>query len=134
MEASERDSTNDWVLGPDERPPSVQELVERIDQAVAAARASEGAVEVVGEAAIRAAERARQAVEQANRAAEQAERSAVTAERAGAMLANGRGIGAATVGAPGTPPARKGGDLYDDERMRSFVLRADRVAARLRAL
>jgi hypothetical protein len=121
MEESERDSTDDWQLGPDERPPSVQELLARIDGAVASARASEGAVEVVGEAAIKAAERARLAVEQAHTAAEAAHRSAELAERASAML-------------PHSGNGSSHGALVEDERMRNFTLRADRLVARLRAL
>jgi hypothetical protein len=68
MEGSERDSTQDWLLPESARPPSVAELSQRIDEAVATARASEAAVMVVGEAALDAAEQARRAAELAERA------------------------------------------------------------------
>jgi hypothetical protein len=68
MEGSERDSTQDWLLPESARPLSVAELSQRIDEAVATARASEAAVMVVGEAALDAAEQARRAAELAERA------------------------------------------------------------------
>ena len=79
--------------------------------------------ESAAEAAIEAASRARDAVEQAMRAAEHARRSAELAERAsGTMLETRR---RRTV-LPRTQP--------EDESLRSFSDRADRVVARLRAL
>ncbi len=68
MESDERDSTSDWVLPGDARPPLVSELVARIDEALATARASEAAVMTVGAAAIDAAEQAKRAAELAERA------------------------------------------------------------------
>ena len=53
----------DWALPERSRPPLLGELVERIDEALATARASEAAVMTVGAAAIEAAEQARRAAE-----------------------------------------------------------------------
>ena len=109
MEAAERDSTRDWELPDDARPPLVSELVARIDEAVATARSSEAAVMSVGAAAIDAAE--------------QAKRAADLAERASAML--GRTEGA-------KPPRRERAE--GDDSLRDFSARADRLAARLKQL
>ena len=68
MEGSERDSTQDWLLPESARPPLLAELAQRIDEAVATARASEAAVMAVGAAALDAAEQARRAAELAERA------------------------------------------------------------------
>jgi hypothetical protein len=122
MDPSERDSTQDWLLPPDSAPPLLGELVERIDDALRVAYASESAVESAGAAATDAAERARSAMEQAQRAAEQAYRSAEFAERASVAMLEARRHRAA----PGTP--------VEDPGLRSFSDRADRVVARLRAL
>lgn len=58
----------EWRLRDDSRPPLIGELVERIDEALATARASEAAVMTVGAAALDAAEQARRAAELAERA------------------------------------------------------------------
>src|SRR5262245_26584316 len=68
MPVPERDSTRDWELPEEARPPLVTELVARIDEALATARASEAAVMTVGAAAIDAAEQAKRAAELAERA------------------------------------------------------------------
>lgn len=126
MEGGERDTTQDWLIGEGAAPPLLGELVERIDDALRIARSSEEAVRTVGEsaaeAAIEAASRARDAVEQAMRAAEHARRSAELAERASSTMLETR---RRTV-LPRTQP--------EDESLRSFSDRADRVVARLRAL
>ena len=106
MEASERDSTRDWLLPGQSRPPLIGELEDRIDEALATARASEAAVMTVGAAALDAAE-------QAKRAAELAERASA------AMLA-----------APPPQPEPAAGD----ERLRDFHARADFIASRLQRL
>jgi hypothetical protein len=62
------DTTQDWRLPDSARPPLIGELVERIDEALATARASEAAVMTVGAAALDAAEQARRAAELAERA------------------------------------------------------------------
>ena len=64
----ERDDTQDWLLPPGARPPTVSELETRIDEALVVARASEEAVRVVGDAAIDAARQARRAADLAVRA------------------------------------------------------------------
>jgi hypothetical protein len=142
MEASERDSTQDWVLSPEATPPRIGELVARIDRAVEAAQSSEAAVTVVGEAAIKAAERSRDAVVQAGRAAEQAQRSAELAERASATVlemkdpapSNGsaRPSDSAAEAAASADPT--GGEDSPRDSLERFTLRADRVVARLQAL
>jgi hypothetical protein len=109
MEGSDRDSTRDWVISGDAAPPLIGELVDRIDEALAIARASEKAVMTVGAAALDAAE--------------QAHRSAELAERASAAMLDDRRRQAPPVGADS-----------EDDRMRGFSERADRVVARLRAL
>jgi hypothetical protein len=123
MEASERDSTQDWLLPEEATPPLLGELVERIEEALDVAHASEAAVEAVGVAATDAAGRARDAVEQARLAAEQAYRSAEFAERAAAAILDER-------------RRRTPGEAayLEDAALRSFSERADRVVARLRAL
>ncbi|MGB7589018.1 MAG: hypothetical protein WBM00_09955 [Solirubrobacterales bacterium] len=68
MTASRSDCTGEWTLPDDARPPLIGELVARIDEAVATARASEAAVMTVGAAALDAAEQARRAAELAERA------------------------------------------------------------------
>jgi hypothetical protein len=104
MEAPRRDDTQDWLLPERARPPLLSELVTRIDEALATARASEAAVMTVGAAALDAAEQAR-------RAAELAE------EASAAMLRT-----------------RSTSDENEDEGLRDFSARADRVAARLQQL
>jgi hypothetical protein len=113
MSESMLQSTESWDLPASARPPLLGELVERIDEALATARASEAAVMTVGAAALDAAE-------QAKRAAELAERASA------AMSPTPPSI--RTTPANGDPPgAGRGG-------MDSFSARADRVAERLRRL
>ncbi len=106
MEAPRRDTTQDWLLPEHARPPLLSELVTRIDVALATARASEAAVMTVGAAALDAAEQAR--------------RAADLAEQASAAMLG----------------AQSGSDADDgeDDGLRDFSVRADRVAARLREL
>ena len=105
------DATQEWVLPAEKTPPTVSELVERIDEALATARASEAAVMTVGAAALDAAE-------QAKRAAELAERASVTM-----LSSTGRWRPA------GRPAGPSSGDPLDD-----FSARADMVAERLSRL
>lgn len=109
MEGSERDSTADWLLPADAAPPRIDELEARIDEAVETARASEAAVRIASAAAVDAAGEARRAAELAERASE-------------AALAAGQ------VAAASVPP------VWEDERLRAFGERADRVFARLQAV
>lgn len=106
MEASERDSTQDWLLPEGAAPPLLSELEERIDEALIVARASEKAAMAIGDAALDAAEQAR-------RAADIAERASVAA------------LGLQPTIAAEAPV---------DPALRSFSERADRVVARLRAV
>jgi len=114
------ETTQDWQLPDSARPPLVGELVERIDEALATARASEAAVMTVGAAALDAAEQAR-------RAADLAERASATALAAQPPGRIGPWAGSGDAG-PG--PAR----VDEDDGLRDFAARADRVAARLREL
>lgn len=113
MSERERESAEDWTLPERSRPPLLGELVERIDEALAVARASEAAVMTVGAAALDAAE--------------QAKRAAVLAERASAAMNRGQQV---ITAAPerGVPAATGEGG------MESFSARADRVAERLQRL
>lgn len=95
-----------WMLPQRARPPLLGELVERIDEALATARASEAAVMTVGAAALDAAE-------QAKRAAELAERASIA--MSGNRLAASR------------RRSSEGG-------MDDFTARADRLAERLQRL
>ena len=108
MEGSNRDSTGDWLLTADATPPAIGELVERIDEALAVARASEKAVMTVGAAALDAAELAH--------------RSALLAERASVSMLEAR------------RPSAAAGAVGEDHSLRSFSERADRVVARLERL
>ena len=120
MEAPERDSTRDWFIPEDARSPLLGELVARIDEALATARASEAAVMTVGAAAIDAAE--------------QAKRAAELAERASAALLKQPAPAPVTAPAPRPSPAPRARPTDEDESMREFSARADRLAARLREL
>ncbi len=102
------DSTQDWLLSEQSRPPTIGELELRIEEALVTARASEAAVMTVGAAAIDAAE--------------QAKRAADLAERASAAIQGG---------APRPEPAPAGAA---EEGLRGFHARADYVASRLRKL
>jgi hypothetical protein len=104
MAVEQRDSAESWALPKPARPPLLGELVERIDEALATARASEAAVMTVGAAALDAAE--------------QAKRAAELAERASRAMDGGEKRSASAPGAG----------------MDDFTARADRVAERLRRL
>jgi hypothetical protein len=109
MEGSARDSTQDWLLPEEALPPLLSELELRIDEAVATARASEKAVMTVGASAVEAATQAR--------------RAAGIAERAAATALDAQKRSEAVLAAPA-----------EDENMRRFSDRADRVVRRLRQL
>ncbi|HEX3172609.1 MAG TPA: hypothetical protein VHQ43_00120 [Solirubrobacterales bacterium] len=103
-----------WRLPERARPPLLGELVERIDEALAIAHASEAAVMTVGSAALDAAEQARRAAE--------------LAERASAMVA----AGAAPAVHEATPTSA--GDGPGEDELGDFSARADRIAERLQRL
>jgi hypothetical protein len=119
METGARDSTEDWLLPEQARPPLIGELEQRIDLALATARASEAAVTEVGEAALDAAR-------QAGRAAELAERASAAA------LAVQEKVEVAAVAAAPTAPAPR--PVPVDDSLSSFSERADRLVERLRGL
>lgn len=127
----ERDSTQDRLLPERSKSPLVSELVERIDEALATARSSEAAAVSIGAAALDAAEQARRAAE--------------LAERASAAMR----VDPPVPGPEPEPPARESAPgpsaplppvvalplpAAEDNGLREFGARADRVAARLRDL
>lgn len=116
MAAAARDSTQDWLLPGHTRPPLIGELVRRVDEALATARASEAAVMTVGAAAISAAE-------QAERAAGLAEKASATALEVQARIAS--------VAVASPAPAT---ESQADDSLSDFSARADRLVARLRQL
>jgi len=118
MAAEARDSTDDWVLPAEARGATLAQLEERIDHALAVARASEAAALEIGGAALEAAEQARRAAELAERASA-APRVAAPAVDVSADYAS-------------PPESGDGDDGFDS--FRHFTERADRVMARLRAL
>jgi len=108
MDGDEHENVDGWSLSRTARPPLLGELVERIDEALATARASEAAVMTVGAAALDAAEQAR--------------RAADLAERASAAV-----VGRSPVRVADPPPANgSSGAPIDD-----FSARADRLSERL---
>ncbi len=109
MDDRAAETTQDWQLPGSARPPLVGELVERIDEALATARASEAAVMTVGAAALDAAEQARRAADLAQRA---------SAAMHGQRPEPGRGRHIAS----------------QDDGLGDFGARADRVAERLQRL
>jgi hypothetical protein len=116
MASNQRDRTEDWLPPPSARPPTVAELEQRIDVALAVARASETAALQIGEAALDAAAQAR-------RAAELAERASAAAQ------GHGSNRGTHPNGDPSLAPGPGG-----DPSLAHFTERADRVMARLRSL
>ena len=109
MAGAVADSTQDWLLPEQSRPPLIGELELKVEEALAIARASEAAVISVGAAALDAAEQARRAAELAERAS-------------AAMLAS-------------SPPSEPEPELgAGDERLRDFHARADFIASRLQRL
>ena len=121
MTEGERDSTSEWVLPATERPLTLAQLEQRIDYAVAVARASEAAALEIGATAIDAAEQARRAAE----LAELASRGMVAGEPASERPPTA----VAPTPVPQSTPAET---EYD--RFRRFLERADRVSERLLAI
>lgn len=121
MPGAERDSTQDWLLPGHRTPPTVAELQDRIDEALATARASEAAVMTVGAAALDAAEQARRAAELAEKAANTAAGATSGAQR-GARAGKERSKPASPV----SPPKA--------DSMRDFSERADRLVERLQQI
>ncbi len=117
MAAGTGDSTQDWLLPEHSRPPLIGELVRRVDEALATARASEAAVMTIGAAAISAAE--------------QAERAAGLAEKASATALEAQDRVASMVAVSPPAPTAEG---EEDDSLSDFSARADRLVARLRQL
>lgn len=133
MEAVAPDTTEDWLLPERSRPPLIRELEQRIDEALATARASEAAVMTVGAAALDAAEQARRAAELAERA------SAIVVKAQGpvsriAPVAVPTASPRAPGSGPAPPRAAEPAPRPGEESLRDFSERADRLVARLRRL
>lgn len=142
MEASERDSTDEWAIPESRGPLLIGEIEGKVDVAIAIARAAEEGVQEVGEAAIDAAK-------QALRAAEMAEAASAAAAEARDAVAtslpppqpsqsDGRASSDA-LSEPAQPPVATeprppAPPLTGEARMRRFTERCERVSARLRAL
>jgi hypothetical protein len=112
-------SAEDWTLPARARPPLLGELVERIGEALATARASEAAVMTVGAAALDAAEQAKRAAELAERAS-----AAISAR----LVAPGGRSPAGERSRAAAPAGAGQGDMDD------FTARADQLAERLSRL
>ena len=123
MEGAERDSTEDWLLPESKAPPRLGELAVRVDEALAIARSCEQAVNVVGDAALEAAQQARRAAELAESA------SAVALDASRAFHAGPPGPAAVKLA-----PEPVHDVTAEDDLLRRFNERADRVMTRLRAL
>lgn len=139
MAEGERDNTSEWVLPESARPATLAQLEERIEYAVAVARASEAAALEIGAAALDAAEQARRAAELAERAsggvavapavhdpASADEREAVVVEELGGDEVVEE-LEAAT-----PPPESEPQAEYDS--FKAFLERADRISARLESI
>jgi hypothetical protein len=111
MTEADRDSTQDWLLPAERRLPTVFELEQRIDVALAVARASEAAALEIGAAAIDSAEQARRAADLAERASASVNAGVVASVRT-------NGVESEAV----------------EDPLHHFSERADRVLARLRAI
>lgn len=123
MAAGERDDTSEWVLPPEARPTTLAQIEERIEYAVAVARASEAAALEIGAAALDAAEQARRAAELAVRAS------------AGSVVAEAPAVAAEPAVAEPEPlpePEPEPESAYDS--FKHFLERADRISARLEAI
>ncbi len=114
------ETVEDWTLAQRARPPLLGELVERIDEALATARASEAAVMTVGAAAFDAADQAKRAADLAERASA----AALSATRPATESVGSNG----TNGVNGVATPLGAGPLDD------FSARADRLAERLSRL
>jgi hypothetical protein len=131
VNTAERDRTEEWLLPESAKPATIAELEQRIDVALALARASEAAVMTVADAALESAEQARRAAVLAEMAAERA---------AGAGSVNGSAPEAAEQPTPerATPaplasePAPRA--PTPDEWLAAFQRRADQVGARFARL
>jgi hypothetical protein len=138
MEASERDSTQDWEIPRGHGPLLIAEIEEKVDAAITIARASEQGVKEIGEAALDAARQARRAAEMAAAASLSAAeaRDAVGGVRlpdgdaAAAKQSSPAGVDVSSAAGAAIPSP----PLTGEARLRRFSERCDRVSARLRAL
>jgi hypothetical protein len=117
MPEVERDDTQDWLVPAAARPATMHELEQRVDVALATARSAEAAALEIGAAAFDAADQARRAAEFAERAISGEDMPRPLPVENGAEV-----------------PRSRNGFAVEDERLRLFSERADRVMMRLRAL
>jgi hypothetical protein len=118
MATAAADTTQEWLLPAESRPPTVAELEERIELALATARASEAAVMTVGAAALDAAEQAKRAAELAERASAKVASAAIQPPLPAADVS----------------PRPRSRPAPPDNGLRGFHAQADRLAERLRRL
>jgi hypothetical protein len=137
-----RDETGDWIV-PEGVVPTIGDLEDRIDVAIAIARSSEAAAMTVADAAIESAEQARRAAELAERAAAKVAAGTprpATEPEAAPMPVPTAVPEAAPVAEPEVPPVpavgpqRNGGAPASEEWLIDFSRRADRLGARLAGL
>lgn len=120
MAEVERDDTQDWLVPAAARAATMHDLEQRVDVALAVARSAEAAALEIGAAAIDAAEQARRAAEFAERAVSGGNEDDGPTVEVSDKIAQ--------------PAPRRNGASGQDERLRLFGERADRVMIRLRAL
>jgi hypothetical protein len=149
---AERDTADDWRIGPQRRVATVAELEGRIDVALATARGAEEAALEIGAASLEAAEQARCAAALAERASAAAARAASEVASAQLVLVppprQSEQPPPFTVRTPAEPPAavkpaaptkpasrppRRQPDPFD-ERLTAFRQRAESVMIRLQKL
>jgi hypothetical protein len=128
MEASERDTTDEWRVAPARAPATIAELEGRIDVAMATARGAEEAALEIGAASLEAAEQARRAAALAERASAAAVRAV---EGAAPRAASAQGPPVPLPNSNGASPP--GPDPFE-ERIAAFAERAERVMVRLQRL
>jgi hypothetical protein len=140
MEASERDTTDDWRIRPDRRPATVAELEGRINVAVATARSAEEAALEIGAASLEAAQQARRAAalaESASAAAMRAAGEVAAAPLLAAPQPSAPQSATSPSAAPGRTPAADAAPRRPDpfeERITAFRQRAEKVMIRLQKL
>jgi hypothetical protein len=135
MEASERDTTDEWRIQPGRTPATVAELEGRIDVALATARSAEEAALEIGAASLEAAEQARRAAALAESASAAALRAAGEVAAAPPALAPHPAAPSSTQPRPAAvrDPGPRRSDPFE-ERISAFRERAEKVMIRLQKL
>jgi trimeric autotransporter adhesin len=91
-EGTERDTTDEWRIAPQQAPATVAELEERIDAALVTAQAAEEAALEIGAAGVEAADQARRAAAMAEQASAAASRAASEASAAAESSAASKAV------------------------------------------